>query len=471
MNFVCFRGLLRGFFILTSFVAIQGQQSQIPNDLSSLRKQRTGQLQAVYRGTRADLQKIADATILSEQAIRDAAQKEHVSATEQEVKNFLVPMLTKQGLVDPSTPIDFSAGGNLNRWLDAQQWSVDQLLKSSETLLLWVKLAVRNTVVSDSELKQFARDHSEIYDLPARVQLSLTTFQRPAAAQSLPRGLAISEALSPRIPLNTRGQAADVLKLDALPDLQLFLDINAIDPKLRKHLEGKKPGNRFGPIALQDGTIVAGTVASIKPAVNLSTSPEFWGYCAIIARLSKANQKDEFEKLTRDYVNGITNPAVRGLFGDLLGVVGTGVGALFGGVGAPVGGALGTVLGGWIDGQVSSPQPGGPTMPPQFQGFPQAQPFLQPGPPPGFPPPFQGFPQPPPLPFIPPMPQAYGGGLHPSLQSDPSFAAKNCDVDSHSAWYKNSVWSPPSPLNVTGNAKCLTERSDTKQVYMREDPD
>src|SRR5262249_54845508 len=138
-------------------------------------------------------------------------------------------------------------------------------------------------------------------------------------------------------------------KPNAVPDLQLFLDINSIDPKLRRNLEGKKPGDHFGPIALQDGTIVAGAVTSIRPAVNLSSSQDFWGYCAILAKLNKVNQKQEFEKLTKEYVNGITNPAVRGLFGDLLGVVGTGVGALFGGVGAPVGGALGSVLGGWID--------------------------------------------------------------------------------------------------------------------------
>jgi hypothetical protein len=160
-------------------------------------------------------------------------------------------------------------------------------------------------------------------------------------------------------------------------------------------------------LTLQDGTIAAGSVAAILPALDLSTSPHFTAYAALLARMQKANARDKYIEIVTRYQKSLPAGTLRGLFGDILGVVGTGVGALFGGVGAPIGGMIGGMAGGWIDGQMSQPPPSGGYRPPTSVAPPfyaGAPPFMQN---PTFPPVFSNFPSPSFLPMIPPMPQMY----------------------------------------------------------------
>lgn len=357
--------------------------------------------------TRGDeREKIAKVTLLTEEAVKTEARKRGISVTDDEVATFLIPVLSRQGLIDITKKPDVRTDENVQKWLTGQAWTMDQLFDSGRTLLLWIKVAVADVSVTSGEVESYMKDHPDVASVPVRTQLILTQFQIPARTRGLAQSIAQADLLSPARVSTSRSVNQIGQQSRDWQGLKLYVDLNKLDPLLRKALEGKSVGDNFGPLQLSNGNAVAGRIAAILPAVDFRTSDGAWQYASLLTRLNKVDKKAEFDGLVKTYFAG-ADVETRGLFGDILGVVGTGIGALFGGVGAPIGGIVGGMVGGWVDGQMSAPGPAQqfsfpPPPPPQaFNGF------LQ-GPPPFMPPFFQGnFQMPSPPPFIPPMPQGY----------------------------------------------------------------
>jgi hypothetical protein len=403
-----------------------------------LKQSRSQQMQWLLPGSRSSARDtIATATIFSEQAVLDKATSLHIDATSSEVEEFLVPLLSKQGLIRVDGHLSISTDSNVQKWLAGQKWSMDQLFHAGRILLLWTKIVSTQTTCTEQEVKDYVTAHPDVYLVRPRLQLDLTQFDVPAQLRNTARGIAEAETIAPHMSLRTRAATPDTtISADSTLDwqgLRLFVEINRLDPVLRQSLEGKKAGDGFGPVELSDGSVVAGTISALLPQVDMSKSPDFWKYAVLLTKLQKSHQQELFDKMSKDYLAAIKDPTIRGIFGDVLGVVGTGVGSLFGGVGAPVGGIIGGAVGGWIDGQVSSATPA--SVPSQqqtssfspsfFPGptFPSAQtlqPYMGPVNMP-MPPVFQsGFPQMPMMNFIPPMPPMYSTYFNQMMMPRPS---------------------------------------------------
>lgn len=390
------------------------QRLQAQDTAEQLRKKladRSAQLGKFYpelqtRGDERD--KIAKVTLLTEEAIRTEAKKRGISVTDDEVAIFLIPVLSRQGLIDITKKPDVRTDENVQKWLTGQAWTMDQLFDTGRTLLLWIKVAVADVSTTSNEVDAYMKEHPDVAAVPVRTQLTLTQFQIPARTRGLAVSVAQADLLSPARISTSRSVNQIGQQSRDWQGLKLYVDLNKLDPLLRKALEGKSVGDNFGPLQLSNGNAVAGRIAAVLPAVDFRTSDGAWQYASLLARLNKVDKKTQFDAMVKKYLDGADLPT-RGLFGDIFGVIGTGIGALFGGVGAPIGGVVGGMVGGWVDGQMSAPGPGQqsgfsfpPPPPPQaFNGF------LQ-GPPPFMPPFFQGnFQMPSPPPFIPPMPQGY----------------------------------------------------------------
>jgi hypothetical protein len=382
--------------------------------IQKLKEERVRQLQLLLPKSRGDAQAtVALATIFSEEAISQKAKDSGIDASDSEVEEFLVPLLAKQGLIRVDGHLDIKKDSNVQRWLKGQNWSMDQLFNSGKILLLWTKIVSKNTVCTEQDVKKYVEQHPEVYLVRERLQLDLTQFDPPSQLGGLARGVAEAEVLAPRM----SPVARDAIKSDPISanhskeweGLRLYVELNRLDPNLHEDLKNKKEGDGFGPLSLSDGTVISGSIAALLPSVDLSKRPEFWQYAVLLTKLDKSNQKDLFDQISKSYLNGIQDKAVRGLFGDLLGTVGTGIGAVFGGLGAPIGGIIGGAVGGWVDGQMNMPS--APAPPPS-------------GPPPGFAP--MGFPPPTfpnsqaispylgPASF--PMPNVFQGGFRPISQ-------------------------------------------------------
>ncbi len=407
---ICLLALVVTVFSATNLRAQGNKGSDSAARLKQMLSERSAQLEKFYpelhtRG--ADRDRIAKVTLLTEEAVRTEAGKRGISATDAEVASFLVPVLSRQGLIDITKKPDLRTDENVQKWLAGQAWSVDQLFETGRTLLLWIKVAVADVSATPAEVEKYMKDHPDVAAVPVRTKLTLTQFQSPARTRGLAESVAQADVLSPARISSSRSVNQIGQQSDGWKDLKLYVDLNKLDPLLRKALEGKSVGENFGPLQLSNGSAVKGQITAILPAADFRDSDGAWQYAALLTRLGKVDKKAEFDGLVKKYFDG-ADVETRGLFGDILGVVGTGIGALFGGVGAPIGGIVGGMVGGWVDGQMSAP---GPVQqapfsfpPPPQQGF---NGFLQ-GPPPSMPPFFQSnFQMPLPPQFIPPMPQGY----------------------------------------------------------------
>jgi hypothetical protein len=328
------------------------------------------------------------------------------------VENFLIPLLSRQGLVDiGSLHLPLKSDHNVALWLAGQQWTFNDLYSTGETLLLWTKMSAHDVEITRDDIVQYMTTHPGSFSTGQRVQLDLITFEPPSGLQGFSRSVTLTEnsVMSPFAhQLLSRGNnlTPSSLKSKQWDRLQLYLDLDAIDSALKDQLTGKKIGDSFGPLTLLNGTVVAGKVAAILPPVNLAQSRVFAEYATLLTRLHKSKSEATYQELVSHY-NLSLSSRERDLFGDILGAVGTAIGAGMGGLGAPILGTLGTMAGNWIDGQISQPSASRipiPTTPPpslsSLGGYHSA---------PQYPPVFTSYPPQQPLPMISPYPVApYG---------------------------------------------------------------
>lgn len=304
--------------------------------------------------------------VLSEEAIEAAAKQQKITASDAEVVSFLVPLLAKQGLIDPASAIDLKADANVRLWLQAQHLTLEDLMRSGRTLALWSKLAVVDVKVTPEEIAAYVERNPQTRLLPARVKVTLTKYLAPAHVAT--RGLSNFESLTPRMSVSLTRSTSDSRK--AVPPswnkLSLYLNLEESDPNLREALTGQHPGDKFGPLRLRNGALVEGQLDGLVPNADLSHSPEFWQLAAIRARLEKSKQAETYDKIVEAYLK-TQSPAVRNIFGDAwrwaknnLGTVGTvagaGIGLLIGGPagalqGSQIGSQVGNTLQGWVNGK------------------------------------------------------------------------------------------------------------------------
>jgi hypothetical protein len=407
------------FFLIAINIAAQavnvqtaGAQSDKAQQLSSMIQQRETQLNKFYPTlkTRGDeRKKIATITVLTEEVISSEAASEHIAAADSEVADFLVPLLSRQGLIDVTRVKDIRADQNVHRWLAGQGWNEEKLFATAKVLLLWVKIATKDVTVTEEEVKKYLANHPTVHHVPARTQVALSQCQLPTEYKTVSRGLPETEVFSPTLSLASRGPVVKAIAPSGWEELQLFLDIDQLEPTLRIQLEGKGVGDKFGPLQLRNGAVIAGKISAILPPGDFANSAQLWQYAAVLTKLDKVNQKQEFDLIVKKYFDGA--PAdVRGL-GDLFAVAGGAIGALFGGVGAPVGAVLGGLVGNWVDGQIAAPGPM-PMQAPMPAYYPGGgggfNPYLQGGVPPMMPPQmWQGFQSSPYPQYLPPMPTQY----------------------------------------------------------------
>lgn len=371
---------------------------------------------------RGPIERYATASTFADQVIADASANGGVVVDDGEVASFLVPLLSRQGLVDITRPVDVRTDANVHNWLAGQGWTVDHLVDTGRSLLAWVKFAIRDASVTVNDVRDYIERNPNLRRVPARVSLAITQLELPSGA-ARSRGAVQTQWLAPALATTRRSVAEGTERHVSAQwdELRLFLDLVHVDSALRGELEGKRVGDAFGPLQLDNGCVAAGTVAAILPEVDLAGSVELWQFAAVLARLDKVNQKQTFEQLANRYFEGLPHEA-RGLWGDILGIGGAIVGGIFG---VPeIGGAVGGLVGGWIDGQSSGPSPAPrpptPQIPSQVMN-PGFNPYCQPGLPPAIPPFFQGGFSTPALPMVPSMPPGYAGLWSSWLNNMPSM--------------------------------------------------
>jgi hypothetical protein len=381
----------------------------IPHDMQAFLDLRTAQLQAGVpsTGLRSDATREAMANWFSQAAIRDKASALNVSVSDDEAAAFLKPLLIRQGLIDARRDVDIRRDPNVASWLAAQKWTAGELVETGRTLLLWVKIAARDVTVTPAEVEAYVAKHPDVAAVPARLRVTLTHLDRRGVTVrgGLPQGSQLAALLTgaPGSTARDTGSAAS----PSPTRLALYLDLERIDPNLRKDLAGKKSGDAFGPVELTNDATVAGVLEEVVPTMSLAGSIEFSNYAALLTRLHKANQEDLYRQISSEYFATISNPGVKRLFKEIYGFVGGAIGAVYG---VPVvGGAVGGMVGGWMDGEVAD-----------NKGF-QVDPRLvqgnrgRPLPPPSSGAPAYASPAPMPISNMPPPANAWMGGAVPSF--------------------------------------------------------
>jgi hypothetical protein len=349
-------------------VVVAAARADEADDLKAAIEQRQQYIDTFVEGgpsVRAAVRRQAVLSVLSEEAIKAQAAKESITASDAEVATFLEAPLAEQGLIDLTAKPDLQRDPNIQTWLAAQHLKPDYLMRSGRTLVLWTKLAIKDTTVTSEEVRSYTEKNPQTHLLPERVKITLTRYKD--ASKSSTRGLSPFEGIAPRMSFVLARGVAESGK--SVPkdwnSLSLYLNLDDLDPNLREALAGKKPGDSFGPVIMQNGGLIEGRVDAILPRADLSRTPEFWQMAAIRARLAKSNQTELYKTVVSRYLS-VQTPAVRGIFDDAFSwvkdnlstvgtVAGAGIGLFVGGPegamkGAEIGNQVGNTLQGWVNG-------------------------------------------------------------------------------------------------------------------------
>lgn len=396
------------------------------------------------QAVRGGIDSFAIAAVLSEETILYHADLLKLKATNAEAALMLLPLLTQQGLIDPATDTDVVSSPNVQYWLRGQQMTTEEFLQSGKLMVLWVKIATRTSAaVTPEAVARYVAQHPRLRVLPRRVQIELTKYIAPPMAGA--RGLPVHQVLTSTVSLGVRAAGA-VGELPPPADwnaLQLYLELETLDPTLRTVLAGKKAGDAFGPVVLKNGASVAGVVRAYLPEADLGHLPAFWQMAALRLRLEQAGTQGQFEKLVETYLKD-SSPAVRGFWGKLWGGVKRGfkyiTSAAGGIIGFYAGGPQGAIVGARYGYQIGS----------AIQGyFSQSQresqldyrtiPPLQP-PPDWHPDHFQRYPDP--ANYVRRIPYYDRSGPIPAMPPD-YLAGSGRRYDSWQQLPRQNCWSPP----------------------------
>jgi hypothetical protein len=377
------------------------------------------------------------AGFLAEEVIADKATKLGIpNPTDAEMHSMLLPMLVQQGLVDADCA-DIFRDPNVSTWIkgqDGMTWS--DFRTAAKTLVLWTKIAIQNIEITEDSVRAYVERNPGMATIPAKVRIVLTQYVPPRALAS--RSVMPHEVLAPTFAFATRAATADLEKPipKAYEHLNLWVELDKVDPALREVLGGQAVGFEFPSIPLKNQAIVEGRIVGFSPERNLLSDPNFWAMAAVRARLAKADQAAEFEKIVTVFLNDETrSPAVRGFWKKIWGgvkksfqyITGFAGGALaFTATGSPQAAFLGAKMGyqfgnaikGWFSsGQITRPQ--FPAMP-QGGGI-QIPPGYLSGGQFSMPPASNSWPGYPPMNTMPPMPYNYSP-YAPPMPNNPYYS-------------------------------------------------
>ncbi len=325
-----------------------------------------------------------EAGFLAEKVIAEQAAKLAIpNPSDAEVHSLILPMLVQQGIVDADCP-DIFRDPNVATWIKGQEgmtWG--DFRTAAKTLVLWTKIAIQNIEITEDSVRAYVERNPGMAIVPAKVRIVLTQYVPPPALAS--RSVMPHEVLAPTFALTTRAATAELEMPPpkAYEHLNLWVELDKVDPALREVLAGQAVGFEFPSTPLKNHAFVEGRILGFSPERNLLSDPNFWAMAAIRARLAKADQAAEFEKIVNVFLNDETiSPAVRGFWSKIWGgvkksfqyVTGFAGGALaFAATGSPqaayLGAKMGYQVGNSIKGWFSSGQINGAQFPAIPQGM------------------------------------------------------------------------------------------------------
>jgi len=300
----------------------------------------------------------AATTVLAEEAVRFEAQQKGVTASPEEVHATLVQILGKQGILDVlNPPASLERDANVLIYLESQKFPYEDLQSMGEMLTLWTKLTTQGITVSKQDVDEYLKANPSFGVVPERVQIKIGFFEEsPSSATGGVRGSAWA-AMSPIVPLSVRGGTAEspVQPPADWVGLSLYLPTSQLEPNLRQAVSEKRAGDAFGPVTLNDGSVLAGTIVCVLPETELTGTALFRDFLPTQVALAKVNDGEkQFDAMVERYFDKA--PGRRGFWGGLkkigkyawkgLPYIGAAGGAIVGGVyggwgGAVAGGKLG----------------------------------------------------------------------------------------------------------------------------------
>lgn len=324
----------------------QGQElttSELKAKLERRERQLSSMSTPSVRGAAAEF---AAQSLLAEEAIRQEATDLGVTVTVEEVNGVLVQVLGKSGVVDLLTPpAELANDPNVRLYLESQDFLFEDLYSMGESICLWTKLVTAGVKISEEEVSDYLRQNPSAAVVPERVQLKITFFESASSKTGTTRGSAWA-SISPMIPISVRGETEPSVEAPAdWIGLNLYLAVDNLEPSLRQAISGLAAGDNFGPVTLNSGAVIAGSIAKVLPTTDISGTPYCQQNLLVQTALSKVNDGEErLSALVDQYFEKV--PGQRG-FWDALKTFGGYAWKALPYVGAAAGTVVGAYYGGW----------------------------------------------------------------------------------------------------------------------------